>query len=52
MGVPYRITVGPRKLADGLVELTTRPDLETTEVTTAEVTERVAEMVSAALSTG
>ena len=51
IGVPYRITVGPRKLVEGLVELTTRSDLETVEVATAEVTERVTGMVRAALST-
>ncbi|MDE0232128.1 MAG: proline--tRNA ligase [bacterium] len=50
IGIPYRITVGPRKLAEGLVELTTRADLETVEVALAEVTERVAGMVNAALS--
>ena len=50
VGIPYRITVGPRKLAESLVELTTRADLETTEVATSEVTEKVAGMVSAALS--
>ena len=32
IGVPYRITVGPRSLASGRVELTTRRDLSTTEV--------------------
>ena len=52
VGIPYRITVGPRNLAAGLVELTTRADLETVEVAAAEVTERVAGLVRAALSAG
>ena len=50
IGIPYRITVGPRGLAQGLVELTTRADLKTIDVPTAEVTGRVADLVSAALS--
>ena len=52
IGIPYRITVGPRKLAEGLVELTTRADLETVEVAAAEVTERVSRLVDAALAAG
>ncbi|MGB3690756.1 MAG: His/Gly/Thr/Pro-type tRNA ligase C-terminal domain-containing protein, partial [Jannaschia helgolandensis] len=33
IGLPWRITVGPRGLANGLVELTSRRTGETEEVT-------------------
>ncbi len=50
IGIPYRITVGPRKLASGLVELTSRRDLQTVEVLAEDVTERVAGLVRAGLA--
>ena len=50
IGIPYRITVGPRKLASGLVELTSRRDLHTVEVPAEDVTERVAGLVRAGLA--
>jgi prolyl-tRNA synthetase len=33
IGIPYRVTVGPRGVADGKLEVTDRRTLETTEVT-------------------
>ena len=50
IGIPFRITVGPRKLASGLVELTSRRDLHTVEVPAEDVTERVAGLVRAGLA--
>ena len=50
IGIPYRITVGPRKLASGLVELTSRRDLQTVEVLAEDVTERVVGLVRAGLA--
>ena len=50
IGIPYRITVGPRKLASGLLELTSRRDLHTVEVPAEDVTERVAGLVRAGLA--
>ncbi len=41
VGIPFRITVGPRKLSSGLVELTARRDLSTVDVSTEEAVERV-----------
>jgi prolyl-tRNA synthetase len=37
IGIPYRITIGPRGLAEGLAELTVRNDGETREIGIAEV---------------
>ena len=50
IGIPYRITVGPRKLASGLVELTSRRDLHTVEIPAEDVTGRVAGLVGAGLA--
>ncbi len=49
IGIPYRITVGPRSLASGRVELTTRGDLTTIEVPLEQAVGRVAAMVGADL---
>jgi prolyl-tRNA synthetase len=45
IGIPYRITVGPRSLASGEVELTTRSDLVTTGVPFSQAASTVARMV-------
>jgi prolyl-tRNA synthetase len=45
IGLPVRITVGPRGLEKGCVEVKRRSDAEATEVPLAEVAARVAEMV-------
>ncbi len=37
VGVPYRVTVGPRGLESGMVELTPRQTMETVEVPLAEL---------------
>lgn len=50
VGVPYRITIGPRKLASGMVELTTRGDLSTTDEPMEQAAPRVAELITADLS--
>lgn len=47
IGIPYRITVGPRKLSIGEVELTVRRGLSTTEVPVGEAVSRVAGLVNA-----
>jgi prolyl-tRNA synthetase len=46
IGIPYRVTVGPRGVADGVVELTTRRGLTTEEVGLGEVAALLAERVS------
>jgi prolyl-tRNA synthetase len=45
IGIPLRITIGPRGVESGTVELTERATLETSEVALADVAERVAEVV-------
>jgi prolyl-tRNA synthetase family II len=50
VGIPWRITVGPRGVAAGTVELTERASLETTEVPLTEVVDRVTSLVISALS--
>jgi prolyl-tRNA synthetase len=52
IGCPLRITVGPRALERGAVELKRRREKESTEVAAAEVVERVAAMVAADLAAG
>ena len=47
IGVPWRITVGPKALADGEVELTARAEGETARVPLAAVVDRVADAVQA-----
>jgi len=45
IGVPYRITIGPRALAEGEVEFTVRSSGETTRVSTDDVTESTAHTI-------
>ena len=47
IGIPYRVTVGPRGVEQGIVELTTRRDLSMEEVAIADVGEKLAELVVA-----
>jgi prolyl-tRNA synthetase len=46
IGIPYRVTVGPRGVADGVVEMTTRRGLTTEEVGLGEVAGLLSERVS------
>ncbi|REK09565.1 MAG: proline--tRNA ligase [Actinobacteria bacterium] len=48
VGIPYRITVGPRGVESGVIELTTRDGLETVEVPLGTVVERTTHIVKAA----
>lgn len=48
VGIPFRVTVGPKALADGQVELTARTDGETERVEIDRVIERLTEAVEAA----
>jgi prolyl-tRNA synthetase len=48
IGIPYRVTVGPRGLADGVVEITERRSGESETVPVAEATAHVIEKVTAA----
>ncbi len=45
IGIPYRVTVGPRGVAEGQVELTTRRGLVTEGVAMSEVTDRLTDLV-------
>ncbi|HHC08850.1 MAG TPA: proline--tRNA ligase [Actinobacteria bacterium] len=45
VGIPFRVTVGPRGLAEGVVELTTRATGEREELTVAEAATHVARLV-------
>ena len=47
IGIPYRITVGPKGLADGEVELTNRASGETTKVVVADTVDTVATAIDA-----
>jgi prolyl-tRNA synthetase len=47
IGIPYRVTVGPRGLADGIVEITERRSGESETVPVAEATASVVEKVTA-----
>ncbi len=47
IGVPYRVTVGPRGVEQGVVEMTTRRDLSTDEVSIGEVGGRLIDLVLA-----
>ncbi len=51
VGIPYRVTVGPKALADGQVELTARADGETERVAIGEVAARLVEAVRLAKQT-
>jgi prolyl-tRNA synthetase len=44
IGLPWRITVGPRGLANGMVELTSRRSGETEEMSPADAVARCAEI--------
>ncbi|MFP3914361.1 MAG: proline--tRNA ligase [Actinomycetota bacterium] len=46
IGIPWRITVGPRGVEAGTVELTERSTMETVEVPSDEVVDRLAEKVA------
>ncbi len=48
VGIPFRVTVGPRGLERGAVEVTVRRDMSTEEVEVGEVVERVSALVEAA----
>ncbi len=48
IGIPYRVTIGPKALADGEVEFTARCDGETNRVAGAEIADLVAATVIAA----
>jgi len=45
IGIPYRVTIGPRGVSDGVVELTARRGMSKTEVQLAEVVGTVASSV-------
>jgi prolyl-tRNA synthetase len=45
IGIPYRVTVGPRGVAEGTVELTTRRGLVTEEVAIDDVVARLTELI-------
>ena len=45
IGIPYRVTVGPRGVAEGTVELTTRRGLLTEEVAIDDVVARLTELI-------
>ena len=45
IGIPFRVTIGPKGLANGSAELTTRRDLETTEVPLDGLVDRIVELV-------
>ncbi len=45
VGIPYRVTVGPRGLGDGVVELNARAGAETETVVVADVVARVVSLV-------
>ena len=47
IGIPYRVTVGPRGVEQGTVELTTRRDLSTEELSLGVVMSRLTEMIVA-----
>jgi prolyl-tRNA synthetase family II len=46
VGIPYRLVVGPRGLADGVVELTTRRSGETVRIPVDEAVARVGEAIA------
>ena len=45
IGIPYRVTVGPKGLADGVVELKRRRDGQTRDLETAQAALAIAEEV-------
>ncbi|HSV64450.1 MAG TPA: proline--tRNA ligase [Mycobacteriales bacterium] len=52
VGIPLRVTVGSRNLADGAVELTERASGQTERVPVAEVVERVRKTIDAVTASG
>jgi prolyl-tRNA synthetase len=52
IGIPYRVTVGPRGVEQGVVELTTRSDLSTEELPLGVVVSRLTEMILAGRHSG
>jgi prolyl-tRNA synthetase len=52
IGIPYRVTVGPRGVEQGTVELTARRDLSTEELPLGVVVSRLTEMVVAGRRSG
>jgi len=48
IGIPYRVTLGPRGVAKGIAEIKRRRDGETTEVEIASAAEHVAKAIAAA----
>jgi prolyl-tRNA synthetase len=46
IGIPYRVTVGPRGVGQGIVELTTRRDLSTDEAALDQLVERLADSIA------
>jgi prolyl-tRNA synthetase len=48
IGIPYRVTVGPKGVETGTVELTDRRDMSRDEVDLDQVVARVVEMVEGA----
>lgn len=52
VGIPFRITVGPKGVAEGKVELTIRRGLETEEVGLDQVVAKVTELVTAGRQLG
>jgi prolyl-tRNA synthetase len=48
IGIPFRITIGPRTLGDGEVEFTPRSTAETSLVAIDAITAEVAALVAAA----
>jgi prolyl-tRNA synthetase len=47
VGIPYRVTVGPRGLASGAFELVTRSDGEVEEVPVGEAVDRLVSLIEA-----
>ena len=47
IGIPYRMTVGPRGVGQGMVEMSIRQDLSTEEIAITEVVGRLTDLVTA-----
>ena len=50
IGVPYRLTVGPKGLANGVIEVFVRSSAETTEVSTDDAGDAVITLIQADLA--
>ena len=46
IGIPYRVTVGPRGLADGVVELSVRRTSEKSEVDVENAAEEITALIA------